>query len=142
MIELNDQIKDDVNNALLSGHPVVICGVTADAAPTVSFRGSTQVFGPAALAFWARKVEGSTLLASIAVHPTVSAVYTNMQERRFYMFTGQARLATDAKDRDTIYDNSPEPERDRDPDRTGEAVIIDLTRVQGRGADGPVQMEA
>ena len=142
MIALNDEIKDDVNNALMSGHPVVICGVTADSEPTVSFRGSAQVFGKTALAFWARKVEGSTLLAAIEVNPTVAAIYTNMQERRFYMFTGKARLVTDATDRDTIYDNSPQVERDRDPDRLGVAVIVDLTLVQGRGADGPVQMEA
>jgi hypothetical protein len=114
--------------------------VTDDCEPTVSFRGSAQAFGKDSLAFWARKGDESTFVHSIATHPTVVAVYANMPDRRFYQFRGKARLVSEEPDRSTVYDNAPDFERNADPDKKGDAVIIELESVRGRGKDGMVMM--
>src|SRR5450755_2743053 len=48
--------------------------VREDGSPSVSFRGSTQVFGPGELALWARKTD-SGLASAVAKEPRVSLVY-------------------------------------------------------------------
>jgi hypothetical protein len=139
-IELDEQVTEDVNMASRTGHPMIFVGVTPEGEPTVSFRGSAQVLGKDRLAFWARKGGDSTLVNSLATHPTVVAVYSNMPERRFYQFKGKARLVSTEPDRTTVYDNAPDFERNADPEKKGDAVIIELESVRGRGKDGMVMM--
>ena len=140
MIELSEQMKADVNGGFASGHPLLICAVTPDSEPSVSFRGTAQAFSDDALAFSVRSPTESGTLRAIAANPVVVAVYTNMAERRFYTMTGRARVESDAAVRETVFDNSHETERGHDPERTGVVVIVELTSVRGRGAEGPVSM--
>jgi len=91
IIELTEKIQQDINGGFASGHPVVICAVTAESEPTVSYRGTTQAYGADALAFWVRNPAESGTLHAIAEHPVVVAVYTNMAERRCFTMTGRAR---------------------------------------------------
>ena len=142
MIELPESVKRDVNNAFVEGHPVVVCGVTPDGEPTVSFRGTAQTLGDGALAFWVRKPEESTILRSIETHPVVVLIYANMPARRHYQFRGRARRADDEETRKAVYENSHEFEQKQDPDRLGAAVVIELTAVRGRGEEGPVNLRA
>lgn len=136
MIELPEAIVNDVNAALMSGHPMTVSAVTPDGLPNVSFRGSTQVFSSSALAMWVRNPETSSLIASIAAQPTVVLVYNNFAEYRFYLFTGQASVRDDEATRKQVFETSAEAEQERDPERTGVAVVIELQSVSGRGADG------
>lgn len=140
VIELSEQVVSDINGSLMSGHPVLFCAVTPEGLPTVSFRGTAQVLSPDQLAFWVRKPAASTLVRSIAERPTVIAVYSNMSERRFYQFTGRARVVNDEPTRTKVYDSSPPYEQQQDPGRAGAAVVLDLDIARGRGADGPFQM--
>ena len=140
-IVLPESVKRDVNNAFAEGHPIVVAGVTDDGQPTVSFRGTAQTLGDSALAFWSRDPAGSTLVASIETHPVVVCVYSNMAERRFYQLAGRARLNDDPEVDRTVFDNSHPLEQQRDPDRKGKAIVVDLDWVQGRGVDGPFRLE-
>ena len=139
---LTEAIKRDVNNAFAEGHPIVVAGVTAAGEPTVSFRGTAQTLGDSAIAFWSRDPQGSALIAAIATQPLVALVYSNMAERRFYHFSGHARLNVDAAIDRRVYEHSHELERQRDPERQGKAVVVELTSVRGRGVDGPFLLEA
>ena len=139
---LPEAVKRDVNSAFAEGHPIVVAGVTMDGEPTVSYRGTAQTLGDSALAFWTRDAAGSTLVSSLDTHPTVVCVYTNMPERRFYQFGGKARLNEDPEVDRTVYDNSHELEQQRDPDRKGKAIVVELDWVQGRGVDGPFRLES
>ena len=141
-IVLPEPVKRDFNEAFAEGHPIVVAGVTVDGEPTVSFRGTAQTLGDSAVAFWTRDAAGSTLVASLETHPMVVCVYSNMAERRFYQFAGMARLNDDPEVDRVVYDNSHELERQRDPERRGKAIVVDLTWVQGRGVDGPFRLEA
>jgi hypothetical protein len=46
-------------------------------------------------------------------------------------FTDRARITDDPSERDRAFDLSNEKERERDPERKGRAVIIDLDRITG-----------
>lgn len=140
MIELPASIKRDVDNAFMEGHPMVVCGVTPEGEPAVSFRGTVQTFGDSALAFWVRRPDTSTLLRSIPTHPVLVLVYTNMANRRFYQFRGRARRADDEETRQRVFEGSPELERNQDPERKGTAVVVELTMVRGRGEEGLVNL--
>lgn len=140
MIELPDSIKRDIDNAFAEGHPVVVCGVTPEGEPTVSFRGTAQAFGDNAVAFWVRRSDDSALLHAIETHPVVVLIYSNMAKGRHYQLRGTARRATDDASRNQIYEASHVFEQRQDPDRTGTAVVVDLTSVRGRGEDGRVNL--
>ena len=133
-MQLPQEVQDRVNNALNEGFPLALAAMTPDAEPLVSFRGSTQTFGGDALAFWVRS-EPSATLAAIAANPQVAMIYTNMPARTFYIFRGRARVTQDPTDRDAIWQGQHPLEQERDPERTGVAVVVDLDRVTGRGLD-------
>ena len=142
MIVLSEGIKRDVNNAFIEGHPIIVVGVTPDAEPTVSFRGTAQVLDDSTLAFWVRKADDSMLLSSIATHPVVVLIYTDMAKRRHYQFRGRARRADEEATRTRVYESAHEFEQRQDPERKGTAVIVELTSVRGRGEDGPINLQA
>jgi hypothetical protein len=140
MIRFDARMQADINGALEDGHPVVVCAVTPAATPAVSLRGTVQTFGDDGLAFWVRNQEASETVRAIAVNPVVAAVYANLPARRHYTMLGRARVEPDAAVRRRVFENSPPPERARDPERTGVAVVVELDSVRGRGAGGPVAM--
>jgi hypothetical protein len=137
-ITLTQEIKDLVNNALTSGSPLALAVVTPDNKPVLSFRGSTQVYGDDALGLWVRAGSGTTL-AAIKNNPHVALIYRSATTP-LLQFQGRARIATGEAERKKVFENSPEVEQTRDPERTGTAVIIDLDSVDGIlrfGAKGP-----
>lgn len=141
-IVLPEAVRRDVDNAFAEGHPLIVAGVTPDCEPTVSFRGTAQTLGAGAIAFWSRDPAASTLAASLDAHPVVALVYSNLAGGRFYQFTGRARLNDDPAIDRAVYDNSHELERQRDPERRGKAIVVELTSARGRGPDGPFLLEA
>ncbi len=131
-MQLPEDIKARINNALNDGYPLSLVAVSPDAEPLVSFRGSAQSFADDALAVWVRAAP-STTLSAIAANPQVAMIYTNMPDRKFYVFRGRARVTEDPAERDAIWEGQHPLEKDRDPERNGVAVIIDLDRVSGSG---------
>ena len=132
MIKLTDEMKTAVNNAMVDGIPMMIASVDAEGQPSLSLRGSTQAYGDDQLAIWVRNPEGG-ILKSILGNPKLALMYRNREKRQAWIFHGEARRDDDAQVREQVYDNSPEVERNADPDRKGVAMIIDLVRVIARG---------
>jgi hypothetical protein len=130
-IELSDEIKATVNGALISGHPISFAAVTPDCAPTVSFRGSVLTDGDDALLVWFRNPESATA-AGLSEHDQVVLTWSDMSQHSFLQFRGRARRDDDAATRNRLYDGMPAPERDRDPDKKGFAVRVQLDMVGGR----------
>jgi hypothetical protein len=137
---LSDAIRDAVNGALLNGTPVVVAYVDTDGRPHQSPRGSTQVFSDDQLAIWVRNPEGG-LLAAIGTNPNLSLFYRDGATRTTYQFWGRAHVATSDDVRQTVYASAPEIEQNLDAAKRGVAVVVDVDRVQGRDANGPVLME-
>ena len=132
LIELTDEMKAAINNALMDRMSVVVAYVDAEGQPQLSFRGSTQAYSDDQLAIWNRNPEGG-MQRGIRTNPKVALLYRNPQERVGWQFHGRARVVDDDEVRQTVYDNAPELERNFDPERKGDAVVIDIDRVISRG---------
>jgi hypothetical protein len=136
---LTPEIKDLVNGGLAGGNPLLLAVVTAENKPVLSFRGSTQVYSDDQLGLWVRNTSGGTIEA-IKQNPNVAMMYRSATTP-LLQFQGRARIATDTAERNRVFENSPEREQKSDPERKGNAIIIDLDKVEGVlrfGADGPV----
>jgi hypothetical protein len=139
-LDLTGDIAAAVNGAAGRGHALALSYIDDDGYPTVSFRGSTQVHGPETLAVWARKADEGFARA-IAARPQVGLVYYGPggPGPMFLRFRGRAHVDPSAND--AVYAGMIEGERQQDPRRAGVAVIIDVERVEGFGADGPFVQE-
>jgi len=133
MIQLTDEMRQYVNAAMDDGLPIVAASVGEDRQPTLSFYGSTHVHSDDQLAIWVRNADGG-LVNRIPANPHMAFLYRNPGERLGWQFHGRARILDDGDEARRVYDESPEIERSRDPERKGLAVVIDLDRVIARGA--------
>ena len=132
MIKLTDEMREALANALADRAPVILAYVAPDGQPNVSFRGTTQVHSDDQIAIWARNPEGG-LLKGIAANPKIALLYRNPETRIAWQFQGRAHLEEDEQVRSTVYDSSPEVERNADPERKGKAILLDVDRVIQRG---------
>lgn len=123
------EISALVSGAFESGNVLLLAAVSPDGKPLLSFRGSTSVFGDAQLSFWARNALGETLDA-IRRNPHVALMYRS-QSVPLLQFIGRARISDDVEERDRAFNLAHEKEREKDPERKGRAVIIDLDEVKG-----------
>jgi hypothetical protein len=125
------EIPAAVDRARLRGRQVALGYVNEDGDAVVSFRGSTQVYGPMQLAMWVRKRD-SGFASAIKSRPEVHLVYYGGDDAPgpvFLSFKGSARVDESAND--TVFEAMIDVERDHDPERKGAAVIIDVASVQG-----------
>jgi len=128
-VVLDEELKGLVNGALTSGVPMVLASVDGEGRPRITFRGSIQSFSDDQVGFWARNAEGSTM-ENIGANPHVAMMYRNPQSRVVLQLMGRARVVQGAE-RDQVYDNAPEFERNADPEKKGVGVIVDLDKVEG-----------
>ena len=135
MLKLSPEIKDLVNGALSSGNPILFAVVDKDKKPVLSYRGSTQVYSDDQLGLWLRNTGGGTVEA-IKQNPNVAFMY-HSATTPLLQFKGRARIATDAAERNKVFEAAPEREQKSDPERKGIAVIVDLDAVEGILSFGP-----
>jgi hypothetical protein len=138
-IALTADMAQSINSALENGKPVVVAYADADGQPHLSFRGSTHAHSPAELAIWVRDPQGGMLVA-LERNPRLTLMYRDPETRTTLMFYGRGRVETSEEAHRTVYDQSPELERQRDPERKGKPVVIELDRVEGITPAGRVQM--
>jgi hypothetical protein len=140
-LDLTGGIAQAINAAALRGHTLALGYVDDDGYPAVSFRGSTQVYGPRQLAIWVRKPDDGFARA-IATRPKVTLAYYGPGGPGpfFLSIRGRARVVPSAND--AVYAAIIEGERGQDPDRMGVAVLIDVETVRGFGAEGAFQLDA
>ena len=135
-LKLTDEIRRIISEAYAANdHPIAIAYVLPDGRPSISYRGSTQVYSDDELAVWARPRDGG-LASTVATRPDVVLMYREPnpeggRSRAIITFRGRARVDDSEEVRDTVYNNMPQTERDSDPEKQGVAVIIDLDSVTG-----------
>lgn len=135
--EFPDNVRSIVNRALANATPMVIGHVSDDGAPVLTLRGSVQVYDGKTLSLWVRNAK-SGLCAAIAAGRPVSLLYRNSANRTTLIFTGKGEVATDEAVRTRVFDGTPEVEQRHDTGRSGAAVLVHVTRLQGTTPDGPV----
>jgi hypothetical protein len=126
---LTPEVTTLIAGAFDSGNVILVAAVSRDHKPILSFRGSTAVFSDTQLSFWARNAEGGTI-AAIKENPSVALMYRSPSVP-LLQFAGRARISNDQADSNRAFDIAPEKERAADPERKGQAVIIDLDEVKG-----------
>ncbi|HJP68089.1 MAG TPA: pyridoxamine 5'-phosphate oxidase family protein [Sphingomicrobium sp.] len=129
-LKLTSELKEMVNNALATRHPMLLAYTRADGQPVLSFRGSTQVIGDDQLAIWVRNA-GGDFLTAIGANPKVAMMYRDEDKKATYQFQGRARIVTDEKIRSQIYQAAHKAEQDHDYLRVGVALVIELDRIEG-----------
>lgn len=131
-LKLSEEMQRAVNTAFEALKPIVVSYVDERGAPQLSFRGSTQAYSDTQLAIWVRNPEGR-ILESLAKNPAVALIYGNFEPnaRGFMIFRGRARVDASDAVRNRVYEQAHSFERDKDKDRKGIALIIDLDSVEG-----------
>jgi hypothetical protein len=138
-LALTAEISALIAEAFDTGNILLLAAVDRQHKPLLSFRGSTTVFSDTQLSFWARNADGGTMEA-IKENPNVALMYRS-KSVPLLQFAGRARITEDAAERNRVFDLSHPKEREKDPERKGRAVIVDLDEVKGVlgfGKDGPI----
>lgn len=132
-------VRPLINNARLNETPICLAHTDENGNPSLTFRGSIQVWSDTELCAWVRQAGGS-LARSLAKNPTVAMTYRD-GPRAMLLMAGRARIEADEAVRKRVFDLIPEVEQNHDPARKGAAMIIDLERIQGFSTAGePVRM--
>lgn len=131
MIELTEEMREAIGNALAEGTPVMVATASRAGVPDIAFKGSAMVWDAEHLAYWERS-RGETL-RNLQENPHICLLYRNPKRGLAWKFFGVAAIHEDDESRRQIMDRTIEAELNRDPERTGAAVLIRVDRVlQGR----------
>jgi hypothetical protein len=128
MIVLTDEMKEAVNNALADKAPCILATASLDGRPSVGYRGSVMAFTDSSLAYWERTFRKSN--DNVALNPHVVIMYRNPATRKAWKFFGRATVHANGRLRDEVMQRTVQAELDRDPDRRGVAVVVELDRVE------------
>lgn len=132
-LELSDAIGELLKNAMPKWKTVSVAYVDDEGKPQISYRGTTQRLNDKQLAIWARNPEGG-IVKAMESHPTIALLYSDfsdMANRVYLNMVGRGHVESNEAIRRTVFDNSPELERNQDPDRKGVAIVIDVDEVNG-----------
>ena len=138
-LSIGEDIAALVGEAFDARLPLLVAYVSDAGFPRLSYRGTMQVHGDDELAFWARSPEGGVVKA-VSARPKLTVMYRNPEARTTLFFYGEGAIVADAAEREAIYAASPEPERNADAEKKGVAIRIVLERIEGRNADGPIEI--
>ena len=140
-LRLPQALKDLISSAYDRGKYLSVAYVSLDGRPELSYRGSVQVYSDTQLAIWARNPEGG-LNKAIGTNPQMALLYGDFSpdSRAVLTFHGRGRIDTSEAVRRAVYDNAAAGERDRDKERKGDALIIDLDSVEGFFSGGMLKM--
>lgn len=130
-IELTAEMRDAIGRALDDRAPCLLATADADGTPDVSYRGSVCVLDAQQLAFWERSL--GEALDNMRGNPRACIFYRNPETRKAWRFYGGVTLLADGELRERIATLVPKVEIDRDPDRKGLAVVVQIDRIREGG---------
>ncbi len=127
MIEMTDEMKGLVDRNHADGWDCTVGTVDKDGQPQLSLKGSVMVYDSETLAYWERAKR--TALDNVAANPKVTVLYNNMTDRIRWRFYGNAEVHETGAIRDDVMSRTVEAELERDPERTGVAVLIKVNKI-------------
>jgi hypothetical protein len=119
---------------------MVLAYVDDQGAPSLSLRGSVQVWSDTELCAWLRDAASGLVRAVNAGRP-LSLLYRDSATRTTLVIKGRGTIAADAGTRSRVYRLAPEVEQTHDVARRGAALLIRVERIAGTHPDGPVLIE-
>jgi hypothetical protein len=123
-------------NTAFPAHVCLVGSVLPNGYAQVSPRGSTMVFDDTHLALWERGKGSTTANMTDGTKLTVFLRKPQLREAgilpkggvaRFY---GTARIHTSGPAYEAVWTRLVQPEKDRDPDKKGFAVLIEVERAE------------
>lgn len=135
MATIPKPLQQHINSAFPS-NPCLVATVLPDGYAQVTPRGSVLVFDDEHLAIWERG-KGTTN-AQLKDGTKVTVYFRNPELRASGMlpkggiarFYGTAKIHKSGPTYDAVWDKVVQPEKDRDPEKKGWAVVVKLERVE------------
>lgn len=137
MIQLTQQMRELIDTALLRGCPCVVATASKDGVPNVGYKGSVMVFDDESLAYWERTYQGTQ--QNLDQNPQVMILFRDPGTRAAWRFVGQATTHQAGPLRDEVMARVVQPELERDPERTGYAVMVKVDKVLPLSGQTPIQ---
>ena len=137
MIKLTDQMREEIDPALAHGCSCLVATVSPDGIPNVGFKGSVMVFDDTSLAYWERTLQGT--MENVAANPHVMILFRNPATRAAWRFVGKATVHKEGTLREQVMARTVQAELDRDPERKGYAVIVQVEKVLPLSGQTPMQ---
>jgi predicted pyridoxine 5'-phosphate oxidase superfamily flavin-nucleotide-binding protein len=127
MIQLTDEMKELLYSALGDGMVPLVGTASKDGWPQISPKGSVMVYDQETLAYWERSKRSA--MDNLAENPKVVIYYNNSATRTRWRFYGTATIHETGTIRDDVMSKTIQAELDRDPERTGVAVLVKIDKV-------------
>jgi len=127
MIQLTDEMKELLYSALGDGMVPLVGTASKDGWPQISPKGSVMVYDQETLAYWERSKRSA--MDNLAENPKVVIYYNNSATRTRWRFYGAATIHETGTIRDDVMSKTIQAELDRDPERTGVAVLVKIDKV-------------
>lgn len=127
MINLTDQMRELIDNALANGNPCILASASAGGEPDIGYKGSVMVFDNESLAYWERTRRQH--LKNILENPRVVVLFRDTKARVNWRFHGVATVHQDGATREQVMARTIKVELDKDPERKGCGVVIRVDRV-------------
>ena len=127
MINIDDEMRELIDNALAQGFPCMVGTASKEGMPQISMKGSMMVYDQGSLAYWERSRR--TALENVGGNPNIVVFYRNPDQRINWRFYGTATVYESGPVRDDVMSRTVPAELDRDPERLGVAVVVRLDRI-------------
>ena len=134
MARIPENLKKHINSAYPGPNPCLIASVQPDGFPQVTPRGSVVVVDDNTLGYWNRG--GGTTAKNMSDGGKVMVFFRNTEIRdilpgggiaRFY---GTATIHTSGAMYEQVWSTMVQPERDKDPEKKGHAVLVKVDRAE------------
>ena len=127
MIYLHDQMRELLYTAMDDRCTCLLGTATADGKPQISMKGSVMVFDRETLAYWERAKRSA--MENVEANPHVVIFYRNSPLRITWRFHGRATVYESGAIRTNVMHRTVQEELDRDPDRQGAAVLVEVDQI-------------
>ena len=127
MIKLTQEMSELFETALADGFSCLLGTASKDGQPQISPKGSVMVYDDETLAYWERARRSG--LENIKDNPNVVVYYSNQDKRVRWRFYGTATVHEVGPIREEVMGRTVQVELDRDPERLGVAVLIQIDQV-------------
>jgi hypothetical protein len=135
-----DTARGLINGALRNNTPMSVAYVDEEGKPSLSLRGSVQVYSPTQLSIWMRQKTGG-MAAAVAKNPNVALLYRDSNNRSTLVVQGVAHVETDPEICARVWNLIGDVEQKHETHESGCALIIDVTKMQGGTPRGGVRMQ-
>ena len=127
MISINGDMRDLLNSALSNRLPCAVGTASKGGKPQISLKGSVAVYDDETISYWERAKRSA--MENVAENPQVVIFYRNPEERINWRFHGTAAIYEGGDVREKVWEITPQPERDRDPDKNGVAIVVKIDKI-------------